>query len=154
KVSQGRYRPMLATLEQSAPSGPGWVFEVKWDGYRALAYTRGGEIKLLSRNDNDLTQRFSRVAGEIAKAVKSPDAVLDGEVCALDDQGRASFSEMQKGSARLVYYVFDLLELDGAPLVDLPLLERRSRLQGLLDKRNRTVRLSETFDDGEALLEA
>src|SRR6266849_11132081 len=61
---------------------------------------------------------------------------------------------MQKGSSTLVYYVFDLLELDGEPLVDLPLVERRRRLERLLDKRNRTVRISETFDDGEALLEA
>jgi bifunctional non-homologous end joining protein LigD len=154
KVSQGRYRPMLATLEREPPKGEGWLFEVKWDGYRALAYVRGGEAELRSRNDKDLTQRFAHVAREIAKAVKSPDAVLDGEVCALDDEGRSSFSEMQRGSDRLVYYVFDLLELDGEPLVDLPLVERRKRLERLLDKRNRTVRISETFDDGKALLEA
>jgi bifunctional non-homologous end joining protein LigD len=155
KVSLGRrYRAMLATLERTVPSGEGWLFEVKWDGYRAIAYVRGGVAKLLSRNDNDLTPRFAQVAKETAKAVKSPDAVLDGEVCALDEQGRSSFSEMQKGSARLVYYVFDLLELDGEPLVDLPLLERRKRLERLLDKRNKTVRLSETFDDGAALFEA
>jgi bifunctional non-homologous end joining protein LigD len=149
-----KYRPMLATLEKNVPSGAGWMFEVKWDGYRALAYIRGGDVKLLSRNDNDLTQRFPQVAKEIAKAVKSPNAVLDGEVCALDDQGRASFSAMQQGGAPLVYYVFDLLELEGEPLVDLPLVERRRRLEKLLDRRNKTVRLSETFDDGEALLEA
>jgi len=154
KVSQGRYRPMLATLEREPPKGEGWLFEVKWDGYRALAYVHGGDVELRSRNDKDLTQRFAHVAREIAKAVKSPNAVLDGEVCALDEQGRASFSEMQKGSSTLVYYVFDLLELDGEPLVDLPLVERRKRLERLLDNRNRTVRLSETFNDGAALLEA
>jgi len=155
KVSLGRrYRPMLATLEKSVPQGDGWVFEVKWDGYRALAYLRGGDVKLLSRRDNDLTGRFQNVAKEIAKAVKSPDAVLDGEVCALDDEGRASFSAMQQGGAPLVYYVFDLLDLEGEPLIDLPLEERRRRLTKLLDGRNRTVRLSETFEDGEALLEA
>jgi bifunctional non-homologous end joining protein LigD len=154
-VSLGRkYRPMLATLERSVPSGDGWLFEVKWDGYRAIAYVRGGDVKLLSRNDNDLTPRFQQVAKEIAKAVKSPDAVLDGEVCALDEQGRASFSAMQQGGAPLVYYVFDLLELDGEPLLELPLVERRRRLVKLLDRRNRTVRLSETFDDGQALFEA
>jgi len=158
EVSQGesgaRYRPMLATLEREPPSGSGWLFEVKWDGYRALAYVHGGETELRSRNDKDLTQRFAHVAREISKAVKSPNAVLDGEVCALDDEGRSSFSEMQKGSSTLVYYAFDLLELDGEPLVDLPLVERRARLEQLLDKRNRTVRISETFEDGEALLEA
>ena len=155
-VSVGRkYRPMLATLAKDVPPGDGWLFEVKWDGYRAIAYVRGGnDAKLLSRRDNDLTPRFPHVAKEIAKAVKSPDAVLDGEVCALDDQGRASFSAMQQGGAALVYYVFDLLELDGEPQLDLPLVERRERLAKLLDRRNRTVRLSETFDDGDALYEA
>jgi len=153
-ASGRRYRGMLATLEKTVPSGQGWVFEVKWDGYRALAYIRGGDVKLVSRNENDLTPRFPSVAREIAKAIKSPNAVLDGEVCALDEHGRASFSAMQQGGAPLVYYVFDLLELEGEPLVDLPLVERRRRLEKLLDRRNKTVRLSETFDDGEALLEA
>src|SRR5207249_7048984 len=84
------------------------------------------------------------------------DCVLDGEVCALDEQGRSSFSAMQQGkpATPIVFFVFDLLELDGEPLVDLPLIERRKRLEKLLDKRNRTVRLSEVFDDGEALLKA
>ena len=154
KVSLGRYRPMLATLEKTVPSGPGWVFEVKWDGYRALAYLREAETKLVSRNGNDLTPRFSHIAKEIAKATKSPDAVIDGEVCALDEHGRASFSAMQQGGAPLVYYAFDLLELDGDPLLELPLEDRRTRLEQLLDRRNKTVRLSEAFEDGEALLEA
>jgi bifunctional non-homologous end joining protein LigD len=154
KTSGGKYQPMFATLEKSIPTGEGWVFEVKWDGYRALAYLRGGDAKLLSRNENDLTPRFAHVAKEIVKAVKSPHAVLDGEVCALDEQGRASFSAMQQGGAPLVYYAFDLLELEGEPLLELPLEERRRRLAKLLDRRNTTVRLSETFDDGEALYEA
>ena len=88
------------------------------------------------------------------QAVKTPDCVLDGEVCALDEQGRASFSAMQQGSGPLVLYVFDVLEVDGEPLVELPLEERHRRLESLLDKRNRTVRLSDLFDDGEALFEA
>ena len=149
-----RYQPMLATLAREVPEGGGWLFEVKWDGYRALAYVRGSETTLTSRNDNDLTQRFPHVAKEISKAVKSPHAVVDGEVCALDEQGRASFSAMQQGNGPLVYYAFDLLELDGEPLTGLPLTERQARLRKLLDKRNRTVRFSETFDDGDALYEA
>jgi bifunctional non-homologous end joining protein LigD len=154
KVAHGKYKPMLATLARDVPGGDGWLYEVKWDGYRALAYVSGGDTTLLSRNDNDLTQRFSNVAKETSKAVKSPNAVLDGEVCALDEQGRSSFSAMQQGSGPLVYYVFDLLELDGEPLLDLPLTERQARLAKLLDKRNKTVRLSEAFDDGDALYEA
>jgi len=153
---QRQYAPMLATLEESVPKGSAWSFEVKWDGYRALAYVSQSEVKLDSRKGNDLTERFASVAKEIAKALKTPDCVLDGEVCALDEQGRSSFSAMQQGKAGtpLVYYVFDLLELEGEPLVDLPLTERRKRLEKLLDRRNRTVRLSDVFDDGGALYEA
>jgi bifunctional non-homologous end joining protein LigD len=148
------YKPMLATLAAEVPHGEEWTFEVKWDGYRALAYVREGECRLLSRNDNDLTPRFAEVAKAIVKATKSPNAALDGEVCALDEQGRSSFSAMQRGTGELAYYVFDLLELDGEPLVEKPLRERRVLLEKLLDRRNRTVRLSEAFDDGDALLEA
>jgi bifunctional non-homologous end joining protein LigD len=151
------YSPMLATLgDQKVPKGPGWIFEVKWDGFRALARVSQGEATLKSRQGNDLTQRFQNVAKEIPKAVKTPDCVLDGEVCAIDEQGRSSFSLMQQGKAGtpIVYFVFDLLELEGQPLVDLPLIERRKRLERLLDRRNKTVRLSEAFEDGEALYEA
>jgi bifunctional non-homologous end joining protein LigD len=149
-----RYRAMLATLEREVPHGGQWTFEVKWDGYRALAYLRGSDVQLLSRNDKDLTERFAKVAREVVKAVKTTHAVLDGEVCALDDRGRASFSEMQRGGTALVYYVFDVLEIEGESLVDLPLRDRRERLEKLLDRRNRTVRLSEEFDDGDALYAA
>jgi bifunctional non-homologous end joining protein LigD len=154
--SQRSYKPMLATLAQELPRGAGWVFEVKWDGYRAVADLAGSQATLTSRNGNDLTARFQNVAKELAKAVKTPDCVLDGEVCALDEAGRSSFSAMQQGKAGtpIVYYVFDVLEVEGEPLVDLPLVERRKRLEQLLDRHNRTIRLSEAFDDGEALLAA
>jgi bifunctional non-homologous end joining protein LigD len=156
ETARRRYVPMLATLTDDVPRGATWEFEVKWDGYRALTYVQGGEATLVSRRGNDLTARFAGVAKEVVKAVKTPDCVLDGEVCALDDSGRASFSAMQQGKAGtpIVYYVFDVLEIDGEPVVDLPLVERRKRLERLLDKRNRTVRLSESFDDGNALYAA
>jgi bifunctional non-homologous end joining protein LigD len=150
------YAPMLATLAKDVPRGSGWVFEVKWDGYRAIVRQTSGDATLTSRNGNDLTARFAHVAKEIPKALKTPDCVLDGEVCALDEAGRSSFSAMQQGKAGtpIVYYVFDVLEIDGEPVVDLPLAERRKLLEGLLDRRNRTIRLSETFDEGEPLFEA
>jgi bifunctional non-homologous end joining protein LigD len=153
-AEERRYKPMLATSEERVPRGGDWSHEVKFDGYRALAYVRGGECRLESRNDQDLTPRFESVAKAIVKATKSPNAVVDGEVCRLNAEGRASFSELQRGSGPLVFYAFDLLELDGEPLVDLPLVERRQRLERLLDKRSTTVRFSESFDDGEALLDA
>jgi len=150
------YAPMLATLAEEVPRGAGWAFEVKWDGYRAVMTLAGGEATLTSRNGNDLTRRFSGVAKELPKAVRTPDCVLDGEVCALDDAGRSSFSAMQQGKpgTPIVYYVFDVMEIDGETVIDLPLVERRKRLEQLLDRRNKSVRLSEAFDDGRALFEA
>jgi bifunctional non-homologous end joining protein LigD len=152
-ASRRTYRPMLATLTDTLPTGEGWEYEPKWDGYRALGYVRGGEARLVSRNGNDLTERFASVARELVQALRTPDAVVDGEVVALDAHGKASFSAMQQGSTHLAYEVFDLLEADGEPLVDLPLTERRARLGKLL-ARNPVVQLSGSFGDGEALLEA
>ncbi len=148
---------MLATLSDTVPTGPGWLFEVKWDGYRALARLVAGEgATLASRRGNDLTERFRSVASALPRAVRSPDCVLDGEVCALDDRGRSSFSLMQQGKpdTPIAYFVFDVLEIEGEPVIDLPLTERRARLEALLDRRNRTVRLSEAFDDGPSLFKA
>ncbi len=149
-----RYRPMLATLADSLPSGPGWGYEVKFDGYRALAYIREGVCTLRSRADNDFTARFASVALAIAKAVDAHDAVIDGEVCVLDESGRPSFSAMQQDSGPTVFYAFDVLEADGERLVGLPLEARRELLAKLLPRPTRTVLVSEQFADGKALLAA
>ena len=151
-----RYAPMLATLDKKVPKGDDWVYEVKWDGYRAVAYVTGGEVALVSRNGNDLTARFADVAKAIGKALRTPNAVLDGEVCALDEDGRATFSAMQQGrpGTRYVYVAFDLLEVEGEPIIGWELTARRDRLDGLLDRRVRTVQFSESFDDGDALFTA
>ena len=159
RVVRNDYRPMLATLSDGLPSGDDWAYEIKWDGYRALGYVRNGEAKLLSRRDNDLTPRFATIAKALEKAVRSSECVVDGEVCALDEQGRPSFSAMQQGKAGtpLVYAVFDVLEVDGVPVVDLPLEERREKLDALLNTQTKgaqAVQVSALFDDGEALLEA
>ncbi len=148
------YEPMLATLADEVPVGPGWLYEVKWDGYRALAVASGGEVTLTSRRGNDLTERFAVIARALERGVRTPDCVLDGEVCALDEDGRSSFSVMQQGNGPLVYYAFDVLEADGEPLIDLPLEERRKRLSKLLDRRGSTLRVSEAFEDGLALFDA
>jgi bifunctional non-homologous end joining protein LigD len=153
-----KYAPMLATLSdpKQIPQGEGWEFEIKWDGYRIVARVAGGEAELRTRKDQDYTERFANVAKELAKALKTPDCVVDGEVCALDEEGRPSFSAMQQGKpgTPIVYYVFDLLEVDGEPVIDLPLSERRKRLRKLLDGRNRTIQFSEGFSDGSSLYEA
>jgi bifunctional non-homologous end joining protein LigD len=154
--SRRRYQPMLATLAKELPKGKGWLYEVKWDGYRATAYVHGGEAHLVSRNGKDLTERFRTVARALVRAVKTPDCVLDGEVCALDEDGRATFSAMQQGrpDTKYIYVVFDLLELEGEPLLDLPLTERRALLEQLVDRRSSDVQVSEAFEDGEGLLKA
>jgi bifunctional non-homologous end joining protein LigD len=148
------YAPMLATLSDRLPTGRDWLYEVKWDGFRTIAYLRGGDVLLRSRRDQDLNERFAAVVRAIPKALRTTDCVLDGEVCALDENGRPSFSALQQGrEAPLAYYVFDLLELEGKPLLEQPLRERREKLAELLDERNPAVRLSAAFDEGEALLE-
>src|SRR2546421_7064045 len=121
---------MLATLANRLPPGDDWASEVKWSAYRAPGRVGGGEPRLVSRNGNDLTTRFPAVAKALVKAARSPECVVDGEVCALDERGRPSFSAMQQGKpgTQLVYEVFDLLELDRIPSGDLPLVERRERL--------------------------
>jgi bifunctional non-homologous end joining protein LigD len=153
-VARGAYEPMLATLEETVPTGDEWLYEVKWDGYRVLATVVGGEARLTSRRGNDLSERFATVVRALDRGLRTPDCVLDGEVCALDERGRASFSVMQQGSGPLVYYLFDVLEVDGRPVVGLPLVERREQLAALLDPGEDTLRLSQAFDDGEALFAA
>jgi bifunctional non-homologous end joining protein LigD len=149
-----RYAPMLATLAEKLPTGRGWLFEAKWDGYRTVTYVVNGDPELRTRKDQDYTERFRAVASAIPRALRTSNCVLDGEVCAIDEQGRTSFSAMQKGGYPLVYYLFDLLELEGEPLIDLPFVERRKRLEEILDRRNKTVQLSEAFEDGRALEQA
>ena len=149
-----RYAPMLATLAEKLPAGRGWLFEAKWDGYRTVTYVVNGDPELRTRKDQDYTERFRAVASAIPRALRTSNCVLDGEVCAIDEQGRTSFSAMQKGGYPLVYYVFDLLELEGEPLVDLPFVERRERLEQILDRRSKTVQLSEAFEEGRALEQA
>jgi bifunctional non-homologous end joining protein LigD len=147
------YRPMLATAVEAVPHGDGWLFEVKWDGFRALAVVRGGDVQLVSRNGNDLTDRFRPVARALQHAVRSPNVVLDGEVCALDDDARPSFGALQAGTGSLVYYAFDLLELDGSPVISHPLEDRRRLLEGVLTA-DAGIRISATFEDGDGLLDA
>ena len=134
--------------------GAGWLFEPKWDGYRAIVTLRGGQATLTSRNGNDLTERFREVARAVVHAVRTPSAVLDAEVCALDESGTARFESLQSGSGRLVLMVFDVLVLDDEPVYMRPLTERRRLLEGVIDPTSDTVRVSPAFEDGPALLEA
>jgi bifunctional non-homologous end joining protein LigD len=147
-------RPMLATTAETLPKGEGWVYEPKWDGYRAIVTVAGGETTFTSRNGNDLTGRFADCARRVAAGLRSADAVLDGEIVALDGEGRSRFSLLQEGSGTIALIAFDLLEVDSERVIDLPLSERRKRLEQLVVPDAGSVILSPQFDDGEALLEA
>ena len=152
-AERGAYRPSLATAADEVPSGADWSHEIKWDGYRTLCFLEAGEPVLISRGGQDLTGRFDAVARAVSAAVLTPNGVLDGEVCALDKDGRPRFGLLQAGRGQLVYYVFDLLELDGVSLVERTLGERRELLDEVVDS-TAVVRRSGVFDDGPALLAA
>jgi bifunctional non-homologous end joining protein LigD len=148
------WSPMLATAATSAPAGDDWRFEPKWDGYRALVTLRGGDATLTSRGARDLGVRFPSLVQGLPAAVRTPDAVLDGELCALDQRGRSRFELLQRGEGRIVVVAFDLLELDGVALDARPLAERRAALERVVDPSAGPMVISPLFDDGPALLEA
>jgi bifunctional non-homologous end joining protein LigD len=124
---------MLASSAAQLPTGVGWSYEIKWDGYRTLALKDGARVKLLSRNLKDATRLYPSVAREVSR-LQPESVILDGEVVAIDDQGRPSFQALHHQSAHtLVYYAFDLLQLDGRDLTAIPLDERRDLLTRLLN---------------------
>ena len=133
---------MLATLIDSPFDDKDWVFETKWDGFRLVAKTGSRSTSLYSRNGNDVTERYAAVAK--ALHIIKRNAVIDGELVALDARGRSRFQLLQnalKGRARLRYYVFDLLFLEGRDLRGKPLVARKERLRAIL-RRHPLVRYS------------
>ncbi len=158
--------PMLATPVDQPFDGSEWLFEIKWDGYRAIAFIENGKSRLVSRNQNELTARFPELK-DLPKFVHAKTAILDGEVVALDDEGRASFSLMQQrtgfraGGRRsaanadvpVLYYAFDLLYLDGYDWRKLPLEERKKKLASILITGD-ALRYSDHYEkQGKALFE-
>ena len=158
--------PMLATSVDEPFDGPDWLFEIKWDGYRAVAFIENGKVRLVSRNQNDLTARYPELK-DLAGSVKAKNAILDGEVVALDEQGRASFSLMQQrtgfrpGGRRaptnadvpVLYYAFDLLYLDGYDWRRVPLEDRKKKLASILITGD-SLRYSDHYEQqGKALFE-
>jgi bifunctional non-homologous end joining protein LigD len=147
--------PMLCTLVERPPEGPGWVHELKLDGYRIEAVVRAGGARLLTRNNHDWTHRFPETAAALGRL---PDCILDGELVALDDEDRPDFAALQAAmqagtTGRLRFQAFDLLGLGGEDLRDRPLVERKTTLQRLLSKAPSGVSYVEHFEKtGDALL--
>ena len=160
--------PMLATLVDGPFDDPQWLYEIKWDGYRAIAFLDGGAPRLVSRNQNDLTAAYPELRS-IGDHVNARTAVLDGEIVALDDQGRPSFGLMQQrtgigsGGHRIqrtrddipvVYYAFDLLYLDGYNLMHAGLEQRKELLASILAPDG-LIRYSDHYvGNGKALFAA
>lgn len=140
-------KPMLATLVTRPFDEPGWLYEVKWDGYRAVAYCNKGQVTILSRNDKSFNEKFYPVYD--ALKAWGIHAVVDGEICVLNKQGVSHFGSLQnwrsEADGDLVYYVFDLLWLDGRNLMEMPLEERRKLLLPKMPAID-IIRFSETFE--------
>jgi bifunctional non-homologous end joining protein LigD len=127
-------KPMLATLTKEPFDHPDWIFEVKWDGYRAVAEITEGKVSLYSRNRIPFNRKFAPIVDSLEKF--RFDAVLDGEIVVVDDRGHPDFQMLQdyqkSGRGHLLYYVFDLLHFEGHDLTNLPLLRRKELLKKIL----------------------
>ena len=158
--------PMLATLGSAVPSGSDWLYEVKWDGYRALCFIEGGKVRMVSRRGTKLDKQFAAVAQALGQSVKADTAVIDGEVVALDENGNPSFQRLQnltgfgtkpavKGALPVLnFFAFDLLYLNGYDLRKAALIDRRQLLISIL-LPSEIVRYSEHFvGKGDELLKA
>jgi ATP-dependent DNA ligase len=147
--------PMKAQLVDSIRPGD-WLYEIKFDGYRALALRGGHETRILSRNQKDLGKKFPEITDSIA-GLDIQDAVIDGEIVALDDKGRSSFQLLQgfdMGMVRppIVFHAFDLLRLNGEDLRGLPIEERKAKLAALLRPPPPAIRYSASFTENIAEL--
>lgn len=141
--------PMKARLAETLPAGE-WAFEIKHDGYRAIAMKEGNRVQLLSRNEKDFAEKFPEVV-EAVSELKAKDAILDGEIVALDEKGRSTFQLLQSrelGEERppIFYYAFDLLRLNGKDLRSEPLATRKAALEKLLVKTPEAIRYSASLD--------
>jgi bifunctional non-homologous end joining protein LigD len=158
--------PMLAESVDDPFDSEDWLFEIKWDGYRAIAFIENDKVRLVSRNQNELTARYPELK-DMPAFVKAKTAILDGEVVALDADGRASFSLMQQrtgfrpgghkavanADVVVLYYAFDLLYLDGYDWRRVPLEERKKKLQSILESGD-ALRYSDHYAaQGKALFE-
>jgi bifunctional non-homologous end joining protein LigD len=145
--------PMKARLVERLPTGK-WLYELKFDGYRALAFKTGQEVRLVSRNQ--VVFKYPQLANAL-KSLLVQNVIIDGEIAALDDEGRSSFQLLQGyGSGEqgppLIYYAFDLLSLEGTDVRKQPLTERRKLLAKLLKKAPDNIRLSEELRGSAAEL--
>jgi bifunctional non-homologous end joining protein LigD len=139
--------PMNALPVANLPAGD-WLYELKFDGYRALAFKAGNEVRLLSRNRTSFNKDYPQLVDAL-KSLTAKNVIIDGEITALDSEGKSSFQLLQSyksgEQSPLVYHAFDLLFLDGTDLRSRPLIERRKLLAKLLKKAPHNIRFSQEF---------
>jgi DNA ligase D-like protein (predicted ligase) len=152
RVPASFVEPMQCLAVAKLPEGPGWEYEIKFDGYRALGIKSAGSVRLMSRNGNDFSTRFPSIAKALSKL---PDnSIIDGEIVALDETGRPSFNVLQNynhADTPLQFYAFDLLHLAGKNLRDRPLDERRALLRAkVMSHMHNQVLFSDSLDASAA----
>lgn len=154
------FRPsQLCTLRDVIPQGDNWLFEMKFDGYRAQIAISGSDVRIYTRNDHDCTNQFGVILEPLRKLTKGS-VLLDGEIVAIDKNGRTNFSMLKSGIAAgipLKFYVFDIFEKDGVDLSDRPLLERKAVLEALICDRDAEDSLQyshHVIDNGKAVFDA
>ena len=145
--------PSAPVLRKEPPTGPDWIHEVKFDGFRIQLHKDGNEVTLYSRGGNDVTKRFRDVRDALT-SLPCHSAVIDAELTACDTEGKPDFvALMRKRSTELCVWAFDLMRLDGADLRMKPLWERKRELQRIiLEADEHTLRFSDDFDDPMKLL--
>ena len=156
-------KPMLGRMARHPFDSPKHIFELKWDGMRALAFIEGGELKLFSRNARNVTTQFPELAG-MPSQVKSGPVVLDGEIVCLDEQNRPNFFQLQqrlqvkrvglKQKSPLHFIAFDLLYVDGRSVMKEPLVDRKNRLQDVLNPTEIILPCEFVETDGTAFFQA
>lgn len=143
-------KPMLATLVNKTFDDPLWSYEVKWDGYRAIAYIENGEVSIASRNNKPFTDKYYPITNALQQWKNN--AVLDGEILVIKEDGKADFSALQnwrsEADGHLVFYVFDILWYNGINLMEFELSARQLILKAILPTGDDRIRLSEVFGGG------
>ena len=142
-----KVKPMLATLVNEPFDNPDWSYEVKWDGYRTVAYIKDGVVELLSRNNKSFSEKYYPIVAAMSKW--KINVVLDGEILVIGKDGKANFGALQnwrsEADGDLVFYAFDILWYDGKDLMELPLSERQSILKEIFPIDDDRLRLSQVF---------
>ncbi|MDP1880793.1 MAG: DNA ligase D [Parachlamydiaceae bacterium] len=140
-------RPMLSTLVDAPPDNDEWIYEIKWDGYRALSICQKKDVQIFSRNQKSFNEKFYPILDALKKL--NLNAVLDGEIVAVQESGLANFGKLQEwrseADGQLIYYVFDILWLNDYDLTSLPLSQRKELLKDVIPKEG-LIRQSITFD--------